>query len=213
MPKLHLNSTCIAGPPFHDFSFTDLLPTEWRKYLHECIGSAMISLAMPCAYIATLFCDHSMLKIQVPFQEKELVWTSNFVSLAECQESCTSHGWLFQRHADALELWNEWYCIFWDEDRSVINVHLWLCKCVLRSCFVWNTCSDVIPVDEISDIEMAWPRNAAILLSMHSLFWRETEGRKQQYSVSSLVGFRQGLSASQQYFPLTTNQHQPNLSA
>ena len=110
--------------------------------------------------------------------------------------------------------WNEWYCIFWDEDQSsVINIHLRLCKCVLRSCFVWNTCSDVIPVDEISDIEMAWPRNAAILLSMHSLFWRETEGRKQQYSVSSLVGFRQGLSASQQYFPLTTNQHQPSLSA
>jgi len=29
----------------------------------------------------------------------------------------------------------------------------------------------------------------------------------------SLVGFSQGLSASQQCFPLTTNQHQPGLSA
>ena len=32
-------------------------------------------------------------------------------------------------------------------------------------------------------------------------------------SVCSLVGFSQGLSASQQCFPLITNQHQPGLSA
>jgi len=32
-------------------------------------------------------------------------------------------------------------------------------------------------------------------------------------SACSFVGFSQGLSASQQYFPLTTNQHQPGLSA
>jgi len=31
-------------------------------------------------------------------------------------------------------------------------------------------------------------------------------------SVRSLDGFRQGLSANQQYFSLTTNQHQPSLS-
>jgi len=33
------------------------------------------------------------------------------------------------------------------------------------------------------------------------------------YAACSLVGFSQGLSAIVQYFPLTTNQHQPSLSA
>ena len=33
------------------------------------------------------------------------------------------------------------------------------------------------------------------------------------HSAYSLVGFSQSLSASQQYFSLTTNQHQPGLSA
>jgi len=34
-----------------------------------------------------------------------------------------------------------------------------------------------------------------------------------RFSACSLIGFRQSLSASQQCFSLTTNPHQPNLSA
>jgi len=34
-----------------------------------------------------------------------------------------------------------------------------------------------------------------------------------RFSACSLVGFGQGLSTSQRCFPLTTNQHQPDLSA
>ena len=38
-------------------------------------------------------------------------------------------------------------------------------------------------------------------------------GSETLLSACSLVGFSHDLSASQQYFPLTTNQHQPDLSA
>ena len=38
------------------------------------------------------------------------------------------------------------------------------------------------------------------------------DNRDNKESVCSLVGFSQGLSASQQCFSLTTNQHQPGLS-